>query len=139
MPLPANLRVYAMARPMRPPMESALVEQATAHMQGSARARARWLARRVALAALHDVDKEDIEIELARLALHYGASPIDALAMHPEIDTARLIQNERMRRLQQRGYRHLPEREWAAENQDIVATVTGVLRGRYERHLRKCA
>lgn len=133
------IRVYAMARPSRPPMEAALVAAATGHMQGSARSRARWLARQVASAALRDVDADDVQSQLARLGLNLGASPVEMLALHPDIDTARLIQDERARRLQQRGYRHLPEREWETENQAIIDAVAAILCGRYERHMRKCA
>ncbi len=128
-----RVRVFAMARPRRPDAERDAVREA-ARGQGPAKQRAAWVARRVAVAALQDIDLDpnDRIVKLLRLA---SGDPVDRLATDPDIDTASLILAERQRRAEARGGRRLPEREWAREDREIVQAVSARLAERYRRLL----
>jgi hypothetical protein len=127
--------VFAMARPRRPPAEANLV-RAAADGPGCASQRALRLAARVAKATLADVDA--VETDPVLVLLHALAlNPVHQLATDPEIDTAALFRAERAKRADARGGRRLPEREWAAEDREIMATITAALARRYRGALGK--
>lgn len=94
------------------------------------------LARKVAKAALDDLQAmpgDRVAILLGMMA----NSPLARLAADPEIDTAALVRAERLRRLEARSWRHLPEREWAADDRAVIEAVTAILAKRYSRFLSK--
>lgn len=128
-------RVFAMARPCRPDAER-LALIAAAGDAGTATERAARVARLVAAAALQDVDLSPADriVTLLRMA---SGDPIDRLATDPEIDTAGLIVAERVRRLEARGGRRLPESEWQIEDREIARAVAGKLSARYRKLLAK--
>lgn len=126
-------RVYAMARPRRPTLERDLVRKA-AGGGGSAAARAARLAARVALATIAAVDELEEETVLSLLR-EFSNDPVMRLARDPEIDTARLIRNERAKQSEARGGRRLAEREWPAEDARTAAAVSVLLTRRYRSFL----
>ncbi len=126
--------VYAMARPGRPDAERVAV-LAAAGDKGSIAQRAARLASKVAIEAMNHIDMDPGERILALLA-PLAPSPIEVLATDPEIDTARLIQLERIQRMEARGGQRLAERQWAAEDRAILAKIVPTLAERYRKHLR---
>jgi hypothetical protein len=126
-------RVHAMARPTRPIAERDLVRVAAAGA-GSALNRARRLGRAVAEAAIADIDMDPADRVIGLLRA-LAASPVDRLANDPMFDTGALIVAARLARLRARGGRHLPEREWPAENREVLASVASTLARRYRVHL----
>lgn len=108
---------------------------AAAELPGTSLARrAAVLGRKVARAALDDlqgIPGERVTILLGTMA----GSPLIRLAIDPEIDTCALVRAERLRRLEGRSWRHLPEREWAAEDREVIAAVAAILAKRYSRFL----
>lgn len=136
---PAALRgpVLAMARPKRPVTECAAVIEA-ASGNGSAAQRARRLADRVAAMAIEEVNRDPADDLTVMLRVLEG-SPAYFLATDPEINTARLVSAERCKRLEARGGRRLPERDWHREDADIQIFVSNLLAERYRRFLTSCS
>lgn len=125
-----------MARPRRPEREAILVRAAAGEVTGSATARAGTLARRVARAALQDLDGAPGD-RISSLLGALACAPIDVLATDVEIDTAALIRAERLRRIEARDCRRIGSAEADAEDRDILANVERVLARRYARYLAK--
>lgn len=125
--------VYAMARPRRPAVERDLVRQAAGRAGGAAE-RAVRLARRVAAATMLEMDAEETD-RVLQLLRAIAADPMTRLASDPEIDTAALIRSEREKRAAGRGGRRLRERDWPAEDREILAAVSDTLSRRYRAML----
>lgn len=125
--------VFAMARPSRPASE---LEAVLAASQSISLGR---LAKLVASRAISEANRDpidDLAIALHELTIVMTPSPIEALANDPDIDTANLVRMERIRRFEARGCRHLPERQWAAEDAEILAKIATRLANRYRRMVR---
>lgn len=127
-------RVYAMGRPRRPVTERDAVRAAVVGQSGTAAQRARRPAAAVAELALRDVDGAPGE-RIVLLLRALDVTPAALLATDPDIDTAALIRTERMRRMEARAWRRLPECEWAREDCEIAVAIAATLAKRYARHL----
>lgn len=125
--------IWAMARPRRPDEERAAVCNA-AGVRGSASVRAARLAARVAVAAIAAVDED--EEPIIAILHELAADPVAMLARDPDIDTAALVRSERAKRCEARGGRRLRERDWPAEDAQVVARITAVLARRYRGFLK---
>ena len=130
------LQVFAMARPSRPSAEKHAVRLAASNMDGSIQRKAVVIARAVAAAALREIDADPADA-IALMLQPQKHGPIESLAGDPEIDTGAIIRAARIRRMQDRGCRHLPPTLWERENREVLREVAGSLSRRYARHLRE--
>lgn len=143
LPLPRGiLRVYAMARPARPPQERALVARACDELalEGSRRQRGKALAVAVATVALAYVRKgagDDIGAALGLAGAVIRTPSLFALATDPAIDTAAIAADECHRQFTARGLRldADPEERPQLESQ-LVAATAARLADRYRRMLK---
>lgn len=126
-------RVFAMARPSRPPIEAALVREAAAQLGGCASVKARQLAEAVTRTAIEEIDMQEGLVSLLKAL---GASPVDRLATDEEIDTGSMIIRERVERLSARFGKRLHESAWAAEDAAIMKAIVPQLARRYVRYLK---
>jgi len=110
------------------------VREAARDIPGSNRQRAQRIARKVAEQALREVDDPAARVELLLAALG-DRSPIAVLATDADIDTGAQIRAERARIMEGRGWCRVPEREWPAEDREIIRRTAERLARRYARHL----
>jgi hypothetical protein len=129
--------VMAMARPVRPTSEIALVRAAAMPLAGqSARSAGAIIAKKVTTEALAYLDLDPLLAVLAS-AEQTPKSSCTRLAQCPEIDTVADVIRLRVSRYRARGCRQLSTTEREAETRDIAREIERMLTDRYRRHLLK--
>jgi len=128
------LRVFAMARPRRPCAESAAVIAASGRT-GSARQRGARVAQAVTelIARLERIDPSDPEALATRLAAKLSPSPIEYLALDPEINVLGMLFAARLGSFEARECRQISDHAWQIETSKILARVEKTLAARYAR------
>ncbi|MBZ9650328.1 hypothetical protein K9B33_22615 [Sphingobium sp. 3R8] len=115
-------------------MAERLLVWEAAGSEGSIAERAARLARSVAAAAMAEIDQDEGDRVIALLR-QLAPSFVDRLATDPEFSTGALIVKERVRRLEARGGKHLPQSEWCEENRQVLHAVAATLARRYRTFL----
>jgi hypothetical protein len=137
-------KVFAMARPSRPPSESRAVREAAGIVRAetgltTADPVASIIAARVveAMKAYQMEDLDPLLAAMGELQRRACPSPFNTLATDPGIDSIALFTEARVERVRNRCGRSLSVREDEAECSQLWATVHAHLWRRYIRTLRR--
>ncbi|MBO9510925.1 hypothetical protein [Erythrobacter sp. A6_0] len=131
------LRVYAMARPARSAIEGELVAAAAGEIgvKGSKLAKARAVARRVAVLALADLRDlgNDPVPALRRVEVSIATPCLANLAACPDLDAAGMVRAEAVRRFEANGCQWLAPADRENADREVVEAVAARLTERFRR------
>lgn len=133
-----GLRVMAMARPCKPRTEILLVRQAVEELglAGSARGRAKSLARKVADLVVGQFAQDDLIASLARAEVGLGKPALAELAFGDDSAAGEIAQCLAVASFERRGCRHAPASEWKVIDSELGAALASQLTERFRRSLK---
>ena len=134
----SGLRIMAMARPCKSRMEILLVRQAIEELKlaGSARARAKSLAQKVADLVVGQFAQDELIASLVRAEVGLGKPALAELAFGDDSAAGEIAQCLAVASFERRGCRHAPAIEWKVIDSELGAALALQLTERFRRSLK---